>query len=100
MQEKLQFYLWLFGVALVGGILGYLGDEKDKSLTRAQKLRVFIVGVIGSMFTAYITFFIAFHFIPNQELCVAIAGLAAWSGTDLLLALEKKLKKMIEDFNN
>jgi uncharacterized membrane protein (UPF0136 family) len=87
-NEKLTFWAWFLFVAIVGGFLGYITKNK-RPATRKELLRGLAIGMLISMFAAYITFKIAFFMFANEDVSVAIAGVAAWMGTDAFLTLEK-----------
>lgn len=87
-SEKLTFWAWFIFVAVVGGLLGYIAKNK-RPATRKELLRGLAIGMVISMFAAYLTFKIAFFFFANEDVSVAIAGVAAWMGADAFLTLEK-----------
>lgn len=87
-NEKLTFWAWFLFIALVGGILGYFAKNKAP-ISRAERLRGLAIGVLTSMFAAYVTFQIALYYFQNENISVAIAGVAAWMGADAFLTLEQ-----------
>lgn len=87
-HEKITLWLWLVCVAVVGGILGYI-QKHERPATRMERFRALSIGVSSSMFAAYCTFQIAFYYLSNENVSVAIAGVAAWMGADAFLTLEK-----------
>lgn len=87
-NEKLTFWLWFLFVALIGGFLGYIAKNK-RPATRKELLRGLAIGILISMFVAYLTFKIAYFFFANEDVSVAIAGVAAWMGADAFLTLEQ-----------
>lgn len=86
-NEKLTFWAWFLFVALIGGILGYFAKNKAP-LSKTERLRGLAIGILTSMFAAYVTFQIAFYYLHSEDVSVAIAGVAAWMGTDAFLTLE------------
>ena len=51
------------------------------------------MGMVNSMFIAYISYEILMSIIDKQGLAVALAGMAAFTGTDLLIImLYRKIK--------
>ena len=96
-------YTWLMGVALIGGIIGYFRKqaEKDKGKSLLQKLCSAFLSVITSMFVAYIVYEILMYLTEAPSLSVAIAGLASFAGTDLLVAFEEAaVSGFVESFKN
>lgn len=87
-NEKLTFWAWFLFITLVGGILGYFA-KNQAPVSRAERLRGLAIGILTSMFAAYVTFQIAFYYLHSENVSVAIAGVAAWMGADAFLTLEK-----------
>jgi len=87
-NEKLTFWAWFLFIALVGGILGYFAKNKAP-VSRTERLRGLAIGILTSMFAAYVTFQIAFYYFHSENVSVAIAGVAAWMGADAFLTLEQ-----------
>lgn len=89
-NDNLIKYLWLAAVTFVGSVTGYLVKVKDCSnKTFGEKLKLFLLGVTTSMFISYITYEGAFYFFQTNGICVALAGLASFMGTDFAVVLEK-----------
>lgn len=83
-------YIWLAVVAFVGSATGCLAKVKDwgeKSFS--EKAKLFSLGVTTSMFISYITYECAFYYLQANGICVALAGLASFMGTDFVVVLEK-----------
>lgn len=87
-NEKLTFWAWFLFVALIGGVLGYFAKNKTP-ISKTERLRGLAIGILTSMFAAYVTFQIAFYYLHSENVSVAIAGVAAWMGADAFLTLEK-----------
>jgi hypothetical protein len=79
--------VWLFAVAIIGGIIRLAG-KKEKPQNAKQRVTEFILGLVGSVFTAYLTFEFIYGYFENVRVAVSIAGIAAWMGTDALIALK------------
>ncbi|WP_041963454.1 phage holin family protein [Sulfurospirillum cavolei] len=87
-NEKLTFWAWFVFVAFIGAILGYFTKNKEP-VSKVERLKGLAIGVTTSMFAAYVMFQIAFFYFQNENVSVAIAGVAAWMGADAFLTLEK-----------
>lgn len=94
--EKVTLWAWLVFVALVGGLLGYIKKHGSTPATPIERTKDVLFGVAASMFVAYVTFQIGFYYLQNADVCVALAGVAAWMGTDALVALEGALLNFIQ----
>lgn len=96
-QEVWQ-WIWFFIVAFSGGIVGFITKIsptlKGKSFRR--KFIALFMGMINSMFIAYITYEILLSLLHNPNLSVALSGMAAFTGTDLLLVVQNRLIDLIK----
>lgn len=90
LDKDFLYYAWLFIVSLIGGVLSYIKRQSE-----TFRWRAFFLGVACSMFTAYIVYESAFFFFSNEKFSVALGGLGAWIGTDLLLKLEDSIENFI-----
>jgi hypothetical protein len=79
--------MWLLAVAIIGGALRLMA-KKEKPSDAKQRVTDFGMGLIGSVFTAYITFEFIYGYFGNVRVAVSVAGVAAWMGTDALIALK------------
>ena len=102
--EDVRHIIWLFIVSFIGGFIGF-ATKTHKTLANKniyQKIYVLFISIISSMFIAYITFELIITGTNNQRLAIAIAGFAAYSGTDLLIILQEriieKIKSKIDNF--
>lgn len=91
-DKEVLYYIWLLIISFIGGVLNYI---KRKAKGSKFSLGAFILGVVSSMFVAYLTFEIGNFYFENEKFAVALAGLAAWMGTDALVGLEEVYKKKI-----
>ncbi len=89
-------YVWLVAISIVGGVLNYI---RNKDEDKKRSIKRFLVGMVSSMFAAYITFELVTYLSGSERVAVALGGLAAWMGTDALLALEAAYKKKITGEN-
>jgi hypothetical protein len=96
MSDEIK-YMWLAVVAFVGGLIGYCRKqaEKDAEKSPTGKLGSLSLSIVTSMFIAYIVYEISVTFIEHNNVCVALAGLASFAGTDALVAGEKMLLKKL-----
>ena len=60
------------------------------------KFMALCMGMINSMFIAYISYEILLSLIDKQGLAVALAGMAAFTGTDLLIITQNKIIELIK----
>ncbi|MDR1008013.1 MAG: phage holin family protein [Campylobacteraceae bacterium] len=79
--------IWLLTVAIIGGALRLM-SRKEKPKDARQRITEFCIGLIGSVFTAYLTFEFVYGYFENVRVAVSVAGIAAWMGTDALIALK------------
>lgn len=90
-QQILQ-YAWICVIALIGSTVGFIVRfGKYQDFTCKKKITTYILGVITSMFTAYVTYEICFYVVENDRVSVAIAGLASFAGTDLLVFMQNEV---------
>lgn len=94
-NEKLKFWMWFFSVVIIGGILGYRHNHPIQAATKRERLSNLFFGVVTSMFVGYIVFQLAFYYLGNDNVAVSLAGLAAWMGTNALIALESVIVMFI-----
>lgn len=97
--ELLQF-IWLMSVALFGAVVGFITKQHKVLLSGLPKIRLsaFIIGsVVSSLFIAYITFELLMHFAAPTRLSIAIAGMAAYVGNDLLIVLQEAIITKLRD---
>lgn len=95
--SELRYFAWLIVVAIIGGLVGFATRTKPQNKTKKQIIYIILFTIISSMFIAYITFEIMVALIDNQRLAIAIAGFAAYSGTDLLIELQNQFVNKIKD---
>lgn len=89
-------WLWLIFVSIIGGLLGLISRNDLTNLPFSKKLKALFLGVVTSMFVAYIVYELSLYIFNKEALSVAIAGLAAYMGTNALVALENALIAYIE----
>lgn len=97
--EEIRQALWLVLVSFAGGVVGFV-TKNSKTLegkSWRQKLWILFVSMISSMFIAYITFEIIRMFVERQGVAVAIAGFAAYMGTDILIIIQERLVEKIKN---
>lgn len=97
--EEIKQILWLIIVSFIGGLIGFATKAhktlKEKKLY--QKIYLLFISILSSMFIAYITFELIMTSINNQRLAIALAGFAAYSGTDLLIIVQERLIEKIKN---
>ncbi|CAD7288196.1 hypothetical protein [Campylobacter suis] len=89
----------LVGVLLVGFIGGMLNlADPKKSIT--HNILNIITGVFGSMFLCWIAYEVAFYFIHDNSMCLAVGGFFAWRGANWANeTVDKLIKSKIESSN-
>ena len=92
-------WLWLFIVSFTGGVVGFITKISPtlKGRSFRAKFMALCMGMINSMFIAYISYEILLSIIDKQGLAVALAGMAAFTGTDLLIILKSNLIRLYEE---
>ncbi len=91
-------WLWLFIVSFTGGVVGFITKISPtlKGRSFRAKFLALCMGMINSMFIAYISYEILMSLIDKQGLAVALAGMAAFTGTDLLIITQNKIIELIK----
>ena len=91
-------WLWLFIVSFTGGVVGFITKISPtlKGRSFRAKFMALCMGMINSMFIAYISYEILLSLIDKQGLAVALAGMAAFTGTDLLIITQDKIIELIK----
>lgn len=83
-------YWWLVFVSFVASLIGMINKEKLKEYKSTKaKAGALVSGIATSMLVSYIVFEIAFYYLANERMSVALAGVGAWMGTDAFLTLQK-----------
>ena len=95
MAVAVAFYCIIYWV--VGFITKISPTLKGRSF-RAKFLAL-CMGMVNSMFIAYISYEILMSIIDKQGLAVALAGMAAFTGTDLLIIMQNKIIELIKHYN-
>ena len=90
--------IWLSIVAIAGAVVGFLTKSQisGRPRTIAGLLRTLFTGVFVSMFVAYISFEILIALIDNYRLCVALAGICAYIGADMLVIMQELVIDVIK----
>ncbi|MCW1550526.1 phage holin family protein [Campylobacter jejuni] len=70
-------------------------NKLSKALNLKGKFTLFLKGMLGSMFVAYLVFEIVNYLNFGIKLSVAVGGFAAYMGTDALLKIEQLVEKLI-----
>lgn len=94
--EDVFVYIVLMIVSFIAGLVGIVTKNKlSRALNLKNKLALFIKGMLGSMFVAYLVFELVSYLDFGIKLSVAIGGFAAYMGTDALLKIEQLVEKLI-----
>lgn len=89
MNEDKFIYYWLCCVCFVAAITSIYEKNKLSGFSGSKKIAKFLSVLISSMLAGYISFEFALYFIQNERLSVAIAGVGAFMGTEVLEMLSK-----------
>lgn len=91
-------WIWLFLVSFTGGVVGFITKISPtlKGRSFRTKFTALCMGMINSMFIAYISYEILLSIIDKQGLAVALSGMAAFTGTDLLLITQNKIIELLK----
>ncbi len=91
-------WIWLFLVSFTGGVVGFITKISPtlKGRSFRAKFAALCMGMINSMFIAYISYEILLSIIDKQGLAVALSGMAAFTGTDLLIITQNKIIELIK----
>ncbi|ECO8245856.1 hypothetical protein FXI99_01915 [Campylobacter jejuni] len=94
--EDIFVYMVLMIVSFIAGLVGIVTKNKlSKALNLKGKFTLFLKGMIGSMFVAYLVFEIVNYLNFGIKLSVAVGGFEAYMGTDALLKIEQLVEKLI-----
>lgn len=97
-QAEIWQWIWLFIVSFTGGVIGFVTKISPTLKGRPFKAKIssLCMGMVNSMFIAYISYEILISIINRQGLAVALAGMAAFTGTDLLIIMQNKIIELIK----
>lgn len=94
--EDIFVYMVLMIVSFIAGLVGIVTKNKlSKALNLKGKFTLFLKGMLGSMFVAYLVFEIVNYLNFGIKLSVVVGGFAAYMGTDALLKIEQLVEKLI-----
>ncbi len=102
-NQVLQVF-WLLFIGFLGGCVGFITKvSKDlRGRTVKESVKKFLAAIFVSLFTAYTSFFIFLKVFHNEVgLSIALSGIMACLGTDVMIVLQKHVIALIErKFNN
>lgn len=98
LPAELWQWLWLFFVSFTGGVVGFITKISPtlKGRSFKAKFAALCMGMINSMFISYISYEILLSIIDKQGLAVALSGMAAFTGTDLLIITQNKIIELLK----
>ena len=98
LSAEIWQWIWLFLVSFTGGVVGFITKISPtlKGRSFRSKFAALCMGMINSMFIAYITFELVRLGIDKQGVAVAISGFAAYMGTDILIIVQERLVEKIK----
>lgn len=96
-QELIKL-LWVLAISAVGGLVGFITKVNPTLRGKHLKERLFVLmlGIITSGFVGFVTYHIIFYFTKENGISVALSGIAAFSGTDLLVVVQAKLIEVVK----
>lgn len=96
--NELIKYAWMAFVAFLGGTVGFITKISPtlKGHDLKQKLTAYGMGLITSMFVAYVVYEVSLYLTSSERLAIALAGLASFAGTDLLVICQQKLIETVK----
>ncbi|MCW1711281.1 phage holin family protein [Campylobacter jejuni] len=98
-SNEIRRYICIYGFndsSFIAGLVGIVTKNKlSKALNLKGKFTLFLKGMLGSMFVAYLVFEIVNYLNFGIKLSVAVGGFAAYMGTDALLKIEQLVEKLI-----
>lgn len=95
--DRIGLSIYLAMLALVGGILGMINNNKFlKCDSVSCVLFTFVVGAISSVYVGYISYHIAFYYSQSEKYSFAIASIAAWIGTDAMLIVKANIVEFLK----
>ncbi len=98
LSSEIWQWVWLFFVSFAGGVIGFITKISPtlKGRPFRAKIAALCMGMINSMFIAYISYEILLSIIDRQGLAVALSGMAAFTGTDLLIIMQNKIIELLK----
>lgn len=104
MIEDLEFnynvLMWIVGMAAVGSVVGFFTKYRGKLyiLERWHKIQFFFINTISSIFVAFVSFELLYHFVTEKiKVCLVISSIMAYIGSDLLILTQEKFVEKIKD---
>lgn len=96
-NKDITLYAWVAVVGFVGGIIGAKDRDAHKGCLNIKcVIFKYIIAGFMSMYVCYITYELAFFWIGNMDVAIAIAGIAAFMGTNALMALQDLIINLIK----
>lgn len=98
LPSEIWQWIWLFCVSFIGGAVGFITKISPtlKGKPFKERITALSLGMINSMFIAYITYELLIGIIDRQGLAVALSGMAAFTGTDLLIIMQNKIIDIVK----
>lgn len=96
MSEDKFIYYWLCCVCFIAALTSTYEKHKLDGLKGISRLKRLLSALSSSMLAGYVSFEFALYFIQNERLSVAIAGIGAYIGTEMLEKLQSIVFNYIE----
>lgn len=92
-------YVWLLVVSIFGALSGFHARSEREEHLKTYTFKHKFWACLSAMFISYFTFEAVLWLMPDMpvKMAVAIGGLAAFSGTDIGLALSEAFITFIKD---
>lgn len=81
----MDLYYYLLVLGIIGGIVGAREPK--------QSLKAFFIRLIDGCFSAFIAYEIAFYYLNNERISLAICGIGAWLGMENIINFLRELLK-------
>lgn len=75
----MEFYYYLL-------VLGVIGSFVQFSKQETKGFKSFFVRLVDGCFSAFIVYEIAFYYLSNERISLAICGIGAWLGTENIIS--------------
>jgi H+/Cl- antiporter ClcA len=92
----IDIYLYVCLIGVAGGISGCLSKRGAAGVRKRVEVRELIWHILIGVFAGWIIYEISEFFTDRFKVRLAVAGVAAFGGEDILLAIKNRLKKEIE----
>lgn len=96
MNDDKLIYYWLCCVCFIAALTSTYEKQKLDGFKGITRLKRLLSALSSSMLAGYVSFEFALYFIQNERLSVAIAGIGAYVGAEMLEKLQNLIFTYIE----